>query len=201
MSDNPKYLRLGDGDLIDTSTGKKVTGTDINRAFSDTPEKEALERAKRRSSFEQGKRRYLDDLPVPAHQCSAVALVASLTVFGLNATDIAYATKTTEDIVDQIRETEAYYKYIEGLLANIREHDTNKVRKKINESAEKAAKRITELVSSGDEKVALGASREVLDRHGSESGVATGGGKSSGLVIRIIDDRDNPHTKVKVDIE
>jgi hypothetical protein len=196
--DRPKtFMRLGDGTLIDTASGQRVISTDINEAFADTLESKKLKNARARASFGEGKRRYLDDLPLPADQSRAVALVSAYTLFGLNTADIAFIVKTSTDIVEQIKNTKGFVEFIDAMLANVREHDADKVRKKINDSAFKAAEKITELVQSHDEKVSLSAARDVLDRH-TGAGQVPANGNATGLVIRIIDDRDNPNAKVDV---
>jgi hypothetical protein len=191
------FMRLGDGTLIDTASGQRVVSTDINEAFADTVETQKLKNARARASFGEGKRRYLDDLPLPADQSRAVALVSAYTLFGLNTADIAFIVKTSTDIIEQIKQTKGFVEFIDAMLANVREHDQDKVRKKINDSAIKAAEKITELVQSHDEKVSLSAARDVLDRHTGATGTPANG-SATGLVIRIIDDRDNPNTKVDV---
>lgn len=192
------FMRLGDGTLIDTATGQRVISTDINEAFADTIESQKLKATKARGSFGEGKRRYLDDLPLPADQSRAVALVSAYTLFGLNTADIAFIVRTSTDIIEQIKHTKGFVEFIDAMLGNVREHDQDKVRKKINDSALKAVEKITDLVDSVDDKVSLSAARDVLDRHaGAASGTAANG-NAAGLVIRIIDDRDNPNTKVDV---
>jgi hypothetical protein len=85
------------------------------------------------------------------------------------------------------------------MLANLREHDTNKVRKQLNDTALKAAQKITHLTSSNDEKVALAASRDVLDRMERDTDRSSGrnNGERGSLTIRVIKDAD---AKVEVDV-
>lgn len=199
MSDDPKYMRLADGTLIDTATGKRVSRTDINETFADTPESERLKAARARASFGEGKRRYLDDLPLPGDQSRAIAIIAAYSVFGLNVADIAYVARTTVDVVNEVKNTRAFADFIDAMLSNVREHDKDKVRKRVDDTALRAVEKVAQLVGSEDEKVALSASKDILDRH---SGVATSGNGAAtgGLVIRVIDDRNNPSSKVDVDI-
>lgn len=198
MNDTKTFMRMGDGTLIDTETGKRVVSTEINHAFADTAESQRLKNARAKASFGEGRRRYLDDLPLPADQSRAVALVAAYTLFGLNTADIAFIAKTDVELVEQIKLTKGFVEFIDAMLANVREHDADKVRKKINASALKAAEKITELVESPDEKVSLNAAKDVLDRHAYTS-MPAGSNNVGGLVIRIIDDRDNPAAKVDVE--
>lgn len=200
--DTPQYMRLGDGTLIDTKSGKRVVDTAINRAFSDKPETSLIKPARKGPAFDGAKRRFLDDLPVTPNQSRAVALVSSFMVFGLSVTDIAFILNTDENTVEAVIQSEAYTKFLDAMLQNIREHDQDKIRKKLNAAAEDAANRITALAKeSKDEKVALAASRDVLDRvtSGAADRNNSGGASPSSLTIRIIDDRDNPTDKIEVD--
>jgi hypothetical protein len=87
------------------------------------------------------------------------------------------------------------------MLQNIREHDRDVIRKRINRAAGAAVSKIIDLSeNSRDEKVALAASRDILDRNASESGIS-GNNSGSTLSIRIVDDRDNPMDKMKVEID
>lgn len=199
--DAPRFVRLANGDLIDTSTGKRVPGTEINQAFADRAPGPTFAATKRRPAFAQGKRRYLDDLPLPPDQSRAVALVSAFTVFGLTAPDIAHIAKVDVGVIEQVQDSEAYAKFVDAMLQNIREHDLDKVRKKINDSALKAANKIVELTESVDEKVSLTAARDILDRASNRDAASSNGSSAGGLVIRIIDDRDNPGSKVNVDID
>lgn len=200
MSDDIKYMRLGNGDLIDTKTGKRVAGTEINKAFGDPAQSSPTKATRRKPLLSGGRRRYLDDLPLPADQSRAVALVASYSVYGLSSADIAYIAKVDVELVEQVQDSEAFSKFLEGMLQNIREFDQDVVRKKLNDAASKAAEKVVELTASVDEKVALAASKDVLDRSRDNRDATGNGSAGGGLVIRIIDDRNDPSDKLKVDV-
>jgi hypothetical protein len=204
MSDDetnqPHYMRLGDGTLIDTATGKRVVSTEINKAFSDKPETSMLKQARRAPAFEGATRRFLDDLPGTPSQSRAVAVVCAYTIFGLNEIDIAYTLNIEVDMVLAIQASEPYAKFLDAMLQNIREHDTDKIRKKINGAAQTAADKITKLVEHPDSKVAFSAAKDILDRRDTYNGISSQQAQS-GLTIRIVDDRDNPIDKVKVEID
>lgn len=205
MSDDdksPHYMRLGDGTLIDVRTGKRVVNTEINKAFSDAPQSSILTQTKTQPSYEVGARRYLDDLPLPPTQSRAVAVVAAYKFFGLSDADIAHTLSTTTENVRAVCDSEAYSTFVDAILQNVREHDLDKVRKKINDAALTAANRITQMVDSRDEKIALTASKDVLDRAANGAYTADQGtGRQGSLTIRIIDDRENAMDKIKVDID
>jgi hypothetical protein len=145
----------------------------------------------------------LDDLPVPAFQSRPVAVIAAYVLFGLNEVDIAHILRTDVQNVINVIESDGFNQFVDGMLQNVREHDLDKVRKKINESALSAATKITDLVGSRDEKVSLAAAKDVLDRAG--DGVYSADGASSkrdsGFTIRIIDDKDSPSSGVEVEVK
>lgn len=202
MSDDaPSFMRLADGTLINTKTGERTVSTQINEAFSDKLETSLDTRSRKPPAIEGLHKRFLDDLPTNNPSSSrAVALIASYTIFGLHEADIAFVCNIDVDLVRQIQDSAAYHKYVEGLLQNIREHDSDKIRKRINSAAMGAAEKIANLTRSADEKVALAASKDVLDRNDNYNGnVNNGGNSSNSLTIRIIDDRNDAADKIKVE--
>jgi len=202
LSNEQAFITLADGTLIDARSGKRAVATEINKAFSDRPETSSLRRTQ--PEFENATRRYLDDLPTEPSQSRAVAVIAGYTLFGLSPADIAEILKIEMDIVVGIIESDAYNLFLEAILQNVREHDRNKLRKILNDKATKAVTKITDLVSSADEKVALKAAQDVLNRvagDGLSDSTKTNSNNGGGLTIRIIDERDNPLDKVKVEID
>lgn len=201
MSDDPAFITLADGTLIDARSGKRTVATEINKAFSDRPETSSLKRTQ--PQYEGSSRRYLDDLPTGASQSRAVAVIAGYTLFGLSSADIADILKIDMDTVVGIIESDAYNLFLEAILQNVREHDRNKLRKILNDKANSAVTKITDLVGSKDEKVALKAAQDVLNRVAGDglSDSTKTNNNGGGLTIRIIDERDNPLDKVKVEID
>lgn len=185
----PKYIKLHDGTLIDPVSGRSVVPTEINKSFSDEPESSTLHSGRRGASITGVDRRYLDDLPTTPPQSRAVAIVAAYSLFGLHELDISKILNTPVSDIQAILASEPYDKFLDAMLQNIREHDKDAVRKKLNKAAKDAATKIVDLVESPDERVALSASKDVLDRVSKDDGrhVANNGG----LTIRIVDDRDN----------
>jgi hypothetical protein len=131
-----------------------------------------------------------------------VAIVAAYKTFGLSDADIAHVLGSTSDNVRAVVESVAYVQFMEAILQNVREHDNDKVRKLINDQAFAAAKRVVALKDSHDEKVALSASKDLLDR-ASGGAYSTDPNRNVGnhLTIRIIDDRNNPVNNIEVDID
>lgn len=199
---NERYIRLKDGTLINVETGQRILETRVNKNFSDiSTVAPTATPAKTQSSYDGGRRRFIDELPVPAPQSKAIAIIAGYAIFGLHVNDIAFIINEDVERVQAVIDTEEYTKFLDCMLANIREHDQDKVRKRINDAAEDAAKKITQLVSDPDPKVALSASKDVLDR-ASDGAYSAGGGqnKSAGLTIRVVRDADHATDKVEVEL-
>lgn len=197
MSTEPRFIPLKDGSRIDVHTGKRAVNTEINKAFTDNQR----DGGKAKQSLDNVTRRFLDDLPVPSLQSRPLAIIAAYSVFGLSESDIAYLLNTDVENIRNVIASDAFNKFVEGMLQNVREHDLDVVRKKINESAIVAASKVTDLVGSRDEKVALAAAKDVLDRAGSGTYSNSGTDRSStGFTIRIIDDKDNPASGVQVEV-
>lgn len=196
-----RYVRLNDGTLIDVESGKQSVDTEINRAFSDQPERSLLRQSRAKTSYGPGKRRYLDDLPLPPEQSRGVAAVVAFHIFGLSNADIAHIAKVKIEYIDNILQSDAAIRMTEAILQNVREHDRDVVRKRINEAATAASDKLVELVASVDEKVALSAAKDVLDRSRSDDVDAGKRLSGGGLTIRIIDERDSPSAKVDVNFE
>jgi len=191
-------LRLGDGTLIDTTSGKRTIATDINKTFSTSFDDKKS--GKVQSSYETGKRRYLDDLPVPSAQSRPIAIVAAYTIFGLSIPDVAFLLKSSIEQVSDILESNEYKQFVEAMLQNIREHDESAVRKKLNKAADGAASKMVDLISATDKKIAFAAAKDILDRTGHKASdvVEHRHSMEDGIVIRVIDD-----TKAKqpIDVE
>lgn len=194
------HIALADGTLIDAHTGKRTVSTEINKAFSDKPKTSMLKSASS-SNFDGGTRRFIDDLPVPPNQSRAIAIIAAYSVFGLSAADISYVIGVELEVVEAILTSDGYNKFMEGVLQNIREHDKDVVRRKINEAASRAVETITDIAEKGSPALKLKASMDILDRHSDNVSGANGKSNSAGLTIRIVDDRANPIDKVEVDID
>lgn len=111
-------------------------------------------------------RRALADLPLDPQSTNPVAVVLSYVLFGLSNTDIAIATGMTEDQVVNIKTTDAFTALYDSVKASIIEIEANNVRGFFNAASRGAAHKMLELMNSDDEKVSLGATKDVLDRAG-----------------------------------
>lgn len=149
-------MTLADGTVIDQITGRQVRNT---RQIVIPTHQEAVQEVTR-------VRKRVHDLPEPPEKMNAVALVAMYHMFGLNNMDIAYVTGLTEPQVERIRELEAFSSVIETAQQNIVEQDAENVRNLINAHATSAVETVVRTMDSEDEKAALVAAKDILDRAG-----------------------------------
>lgn len=156
LAEKDAALTLADGRVVypDGSVSKPV------RKTIEVPSNSAAQRA----VFNANKR--LADLPSLPAQLNTMSVVLVYSMWGLVDQDIALATGLTIGQITSIRAQDVYVKLRDDMLAAIKASDTDTIRAKINEKAESAINRIAELIDSEDEKVALGASKDILDRDG-----------------------------------
>lgn len=181
----PELLKLADGTLIDTATGKRVKpATDVDMVMSSL-------QAKNDEPFEPAKR-YLDELPASPKMLNAVNVILVYKLFGLNDADIAYVTDITIEQVAQIAASTAYAKMFETVLSNIRNFDSNLVRKELNDNALIAARSLTSIARSDEEnaKDRINAANSILDRTGNRpvDVIEHRHSVEGGLSIRIIEE-------------
>jgi hypothetical protein len=113
-----------------------------------------------------GTRRKLLDLPLPTKQMNSFAVVLVYTASGLSDSEIALATKLSIEQIAHIRKQAAYQQLEEYVTSAVMEQSKNDVAAILAEKEVKAAEKIGDLVESLDEKVALAASKDILDRRG-----------------------------------
>jgi hypothetical protein len=110
--------------------------------------------------------RRLGDLPSLPAQLNAMSVVLVYTLWGLVDADIAIATGLTVQQVKAIRAHDVYHTLQKDMLEQIKKADEDTVRALINEHAERAVNKVVVLMDSEDEKISLGASKDILDRAG-----------------------------------
>jgi hypothetical protein len=106
----------------------------------------------------------VSDLPAPPDQSNPIAVVLSYELFGLSVDETALAMSVPIGVVNNIRASEGYSQFKGDVLENIRKTTSDVVTKKFEESAERAAARVIDLVDSPSGIVSLSAAKQVLDR-------------------------------------
>lgn len=151
-------LRLKDGTLINPMNGAVLKQHEqINVSVPNTTELQRLHvEAKKKIS----------DLPVPVGKMNLISLVLSYTMFGVRDEDIAHALGLVPEQITRIKETSSYVDIQAEITKRILEADSQTIRGMFVQGSTRAVSRLTGLIESDDENVALSASKDVLDRAG-----------------------------------
>jgi len=153
-------LTLADGTQINMRTGRPVTRDGVAPGYVAIPSNTEAVREVTRV------RRRLADLPELGARMNVVSAIAAYYMFGLEDFEIAHATGMTEGQVGRIRTTDAFTQIVDAITQNLVEGQAAGVRDMIEREAANAARNVVSLMSSDDEKVALVAAKDILDRAG-----------------------------------
>ena len=111
-------------------------------------------------------RRKLADLPALPKQLNTYSVVLVYTASGLSDEEISAATGFDKEQIAHIRSQPAYAALQEFVVEAAKNDAAEEVKTILRKGVTKAAKRVVELADSEDEKVALAASKDLLDRNG-----------------------------------
>lgn len=111
-------------------------------------------------------RRKLADLPATAKQLNAYSAVLVYTASGFTDAEISTATGLEVAQIHALREHDAYRMLEAFVTKTAREEAAGAVKAILVKGEVNAAEKIVELVNSEDEKIALAASKDLLDRGG-----------------------------------
>lgn len=160
MSDDDGTLTLADGTVINMRTGRPVRNGNVAPGYVAVPTSAEAVREVTRV------RRRLADLPEVPERLNIVSCIAAYYMFGLDDYEIAHALGITEAQVGRIKTTEAFGKLIEAITSSVTDGAADDVRALIEQKAHDAAGRIITLMDSDDDKVAVVAAKDILDRAG-----------------------------------
>ena len=152
-------LKLADGTLIAPS-GRVVKENKVSPEMIEVPSNTRAQRMVAAS------RRKLADLPAVPAQMNVISVVLMYTMFGVNDSEIAIATGMTVDQVAALKSHDVYARVQEEVARNIVTQDQNEIQTLIAGNAKKAAHRISEMMDSELEDIALKAAKDTLDRSG-----------------------------------
>jgi len=178
-------IKLKDGTLIDTKSGKRVTKqTEVEKAMT------AVVAATPAAEFNVSRRRYLDELPAKPELMNPLAVILMYRMFGLHDDDIAYLVSVDVERIQMLADTPEYTKLREVILTNVREFDQDIVRKTLNKNAILAAQSIANVLSNDEASIGeqLSAAKDILDRTGNRpvDVVEHRHSVNGGLVIRVV---------------
>lgn len=175
-------LRLHDGTIIDTDTGRPVADQPVS-----VIDKELS------GEYVAPVIRTLDDLPDTPQRCLIAATIAALNVYGLRDTDIAEMCGITLAQVVTVRESDAFGKIRQTMVDNVGEFEADQVKRELRRAAPDAARNLGKIARGKlDDPMTLQAIGSVLDRAGyrPQENVKHNHQVNGGLVIELVR-RDN----------
>ena len=110
--------------------------------------------------------RYMSDLPGDVNSTRAVAVIAALTLFGLNNREISYICNTDADKIDAIKKSQRFEDFSSGIIDNVMRAQSDNVRAMFVNNAKSAAEHIISGLKSKVPEIRHMASKEILDRGG-----------------------------------
>jgi len=147
-------LRLADGRVV-------YPGGDLADARTPMPSTEE-EKAETRVIT----RRTESDLPAPARQMNAVAVVLSYTLFGLDDDAICSTSGLGPKQVAQIKQTDSYRQLYDAIVRAVLDSETDVVRELLSKNAKRAARTMVDALDAGTRADRMAAARDILDRSG-----------------------------------
>lgn len=111
-------------------------------------------------------KRKLLDMPAIPQQLNAYAVLLVYTASGLSDAEIGVAMSITSSQIARLRAHDAYKQLEAFMIEAVREQSKDDVTAILAGAEVTAATKIKDLVSSDDEKMALAAAKDVLDRRG-----------------------------------
>jgi hypothetical protein len=110
--------------------------------------------------------RKLAELPALPKQLNSYAAILVYTASGLSDDEISVATKFTREQIALLRSQPAYTQLESFIIDAVKQEAAAEVKSILASGEIRAATRVIELVDSEDDKVALAASKDLLDRGG-----------------------------------
>ena len=138
-------------------------------------------------------RRKLIELPALPKQLNAYAAILVYTASGLSDGEISVATGFTSEQIQHLR-TQAAYRQLEGMVIEAAKNEAaNDVKAILVNGEKQAARKVVTLVDSVDEKVALAAAKDLLDRGGHKAAekLDINARMANTVMIELVDKRDD----------
>jgi hypothetical protein len=110
--------------------------------------------------------RKLVELPALPKQINSYAAILVYTASGLSDAEISVATKFTIAQITLLRSQPAYAQLEQFIIETVKQEAAGEVKSILLNGEIKAATKVVELIDSIDDKVALAASKDLLDRGG-----------------------------------
>ena len=153
LPDANEPLLLADGTVIVPSVASTFTRTAI-------PSNSQAQR------LVSNTHRKLVELPALPKQINSYAAILVYTASGLSDAEISVATKFTIAQITLLRSQPAYAQLEQFIIETVKQEAAGEVKSILLNGEIKAATKVVELIDSIDDKVALAASKDLLDRGG-----------------------------------
>jgi hypothetical protein len=153
LPDANEPLLLADGTVIVPSVASTFTRTAI-------PSNSQAQR------LVSNTHRKLVELPALPKQINSYAAILVYTASGLSDAEISVATKFTIAQITLLRSQPAYAQLEQFIIETVKQEAAGEVKSILLNGEVKAATKVVELIDSIDDKVALAASKDLLDRGG-----------------------------------
>ena len=148
-------------------------------------------------------RRKLADMPALPKQMNSIAVVMCYTASGLSDNEVAVATGFTVEQVNRIREQPAYAQ-LEGMVIDaVKAQAASAVKEILVRGEVNAANKLVALADADDERIALAASRDLLDRGGHKAAekLDITARMQQTFRIEVVDKRDNDAPTIDMEAE
>lgn len=148
-------------------------------------------------------RRKLVDMPALPKHMNSYAVVLCYSASGLSDAEIAVATGFTQQQVLNIRQQSAY-KQLEGMVIEaVQEQAANAVKEILVKGEKKAAEQLVMLAESDDDRIALAASKDILDRGGHKAAdrINIHTQMTNTFRIEVVDKRENEAPVIDMEVD
>ena len=158
LPDPNEPLVLADGTSIDPTTGESIEkDDDIIEVPTHSEAQNIVTTARRR----------LADIPTPPKRMNTIGVICFYELMGIMPFEIAYALNMTETQVKNIQSNAEYTQMRSDIVKGILQAESTDLQDQFVKASRKAFDRVYRIATkSGDEKHALAASRDILDRGG-----------------------------------
>lgn len=156
-------LTLADGTQIDPNTRKPLNQPRVDRRVREhaAPSANKLANERRHST-----RMRINELPCDPKTANVYGVVLFYVLMGIPDLDILDATGMSPAQLKSIKGSDAFDELRSKLVGAVREAQTSEVRGIIANASAIAAETIVSLMDSSDEKIALAAAKDIMDRDG-----------------------------------
>lgn len=106
------------------------------------------------------------DLPTDIRSARPIAIVCSLSLFGLSDMEIAHVCGIEYDAVTTIKNSDKYHEFSQKVIENVMNAHSDNIRHLFTKAALPAAKEVINMLQSGIPEVKAAAAKDILDRGG-----------------------------------